>query len=128
MKKVYLLLAALAILPSMANAKDEPVYVSPPHAMNNGDGAPTDYMRQVIFRNKKCDLQIEGASNMREYLYTPSPYGMQMRGCAAKLLNNQFLVIYFYGGQYVEERMPYGLFKYGTLDSKGIITVGDKLL
>lgn len=128
MKKYCLLIAALGLLPSLANASDEPLYVSPPHAMNEGDGAPTGYMRQVIYQNRKCGLDIEGASNMREYVFTPAPHGMQLKGCAAKLLNKEFLVIYEYGGQFVEKRMPYGLFKNGTLDSQGIITVGDKLL
>lgn len=127
MKKVYLLLAALAFAPAIAIAKDEPVYASPPHAMNEGDGAPANYMRQVIFRERPCNLGLADDKNMRAYQWSPVPNGMVLKGCAAKLLNNRFLVIYYYGGQYVEKTMPMALFKYGTLGDDGIITVGAKL-
>jgi hypothetical protein len=125
MMKKLLVIAALALLPTLADAS-EPVYASPPHAMNDGDGAPTNYMRQVIFRNRPCTLGLADDANMREFQWAPVPNGMVLKGCAAKLLNDRFLVIYSYGGQFVQDIMPMALYKYGTLDD-GIITVGAKL-
>jgi len=57
MKKLLLVCLAVPLL-AVASPKNEPLYVSPPHPMNEGDGAPADHMRQVIFTQRTTRLVV----------------------------------------------------------------------
>jgi len=124
MKKLLLVCLAVPLL-AVASPKNEPLYVSPPHPMNEGDGAPADHMRQVIFTQRKCELPIVNAEHMRAYTYNALG-GMSMKGCAGRTLNNDFLTIYIYQGQAIEQVMPRAMFKTGTLGADGIVTISNK--